>query len=261
VTLLEEIFPAGFPPAGDEPLWARAPALTDLFGWADLERILATGCFEGPGSAAVQVALGLPDPGLSRVCVLAGGRAVWRVPRRVRADELRSALRGATLRVEAVEDVHSDVAGLVAAMSARAPAVYANAYAAWGSEPGLALHYDYTPIVVLQVSGRKAWSIYRPTRPAVRGPASSAYKEAIQAAERGEPGGDHAELERVRSGLVWDGELGPGDALYLPPGWFHRVRPVGEPTLQLSCAFSAPGESWDADWDLRLPGALKDKEA
>jgi hypothetical protein len=257
MSLLDTIFPAGAAAPGDEPRRVSIPALEHLLTWGDLERILATSCFEGPGSATIQKDLSLPDPGMSRVCVLTNGESIWRAPRRTSPDELRRRLAGATLRVEALEEVHPPLAELAAELSRPGAPVYVNAYAAWGSLKGLALHYDYTDNLVLQLAGRKHWRIYRPTRPAVRGPESTAYKEGIQAAARGEAGGTPDELRRVRAGLFWEGELTAGDALYVPPGWFHEVTPVGVPTLHLACAFAAaPGEPAVLPTAIRLPDEL-----
>ncbi|TXS05053.1 hypothetical protein EAO73_12410 [Streptomyces sp. col6] len=257
-SLLDTVFPKGSAAPGDEPRRLTVPGLEQLLTWGDLEHILATSCFDGPGSATIQKFLSLPDPGMSRVCVLTNGEAIWRAPRTTSTEELRRRLGGSTLRVEALEEVHPPLAGIAATLSRPGAPVYINAYAAWGNQKGLALHYDYTDNLVLQLSGRKHWKIYRPTREAVPGPASSAYKEGIQAAARGEAGGDAEELRRVRSGLFWEGELSAGDALYVPPGWFHEVTPVGVPTLHLACAFSATeGESAVVPPAIRLPDELQ----
>lgn len=258
MTLLDAIFPAGIAFPADEPVRASIPELEQLLTWGDLERILATSCFEGPGSATIQKDLALPDPGMSRVCVLTNGESIWRAPRRTELAELRQRLAGATLRVEALEEVHPPLTELAAKLSRPEAPVYINAYAAWGDSKGLALHYDYTDNLVLQLQGRKHWKIYRATRPAVRGPESTAYKEGIQAAARGDSTGTPDELQRVRAGLFWEGELTAGEALYVPPGWFHEVTPVGVPTLHLACAFSATaGEASLVPAAIRLPDELR----
>jgi ribosomal protein L16 Arg81 hydroxylase len=156
--------------------------------------------------------------------------------------------------------VHPPVRSLAEQLRRHAPMAYCNAYAAWGSSPGLGIHYDYTNIIVLQVEGRKHWKVYRPTRKAVRGPESTAYKEALQQAERGESG-DVAELHRVYEGLYWEGMLERGDALFLPPGWFHAALPAGDPTLHLSCAFDAPMGTGDDAPSIRLPHALRERQS
>lgn len=258
MSLLDTIFPDGPAAPGDKPLRVSISGLDELLTWTDLERILTTSCFEGPGSATIQKDLSLPDPGMSRVCVLTKGESIWRAPRRTSVEELRGRLAGCTLRVEALEEVHPPLAELAATLSRPEAPVYINAYAAWASQKGLALHYDYTDNLVLQLEGRKYWKIYRPTRTAVRGPESTAYKEGIQAAARGEAGGTPDELQRVRDGLFWEGELAAGDALYVPPGWFHEVTPMGVPTLHLACAFAATqGEPAVVPPGIRLPDELR----
>jgi len=134
------------------------------------------------------------------VCVITGGREIWRVPRRIEGVEFLNRLAGATLRIEAIEEIHPPLRDLSEELQRESPTIYFNAYASWGTSRGLAIHYDYTKILVLQCEGRKHWSIYRPTRAAVRGPESRTYKDALQRAERGEYD-DVAELNRVYSGL------------------------------------------------------------
>lgn len=253
---LEDFFPDGVPDPGGPPLFpgGKRP-LHELLDWPDLESILATACFEGSASAAIADALGL-DPGPGRVCILRGGAEIWRVPRRISEAEFEAGLRGASLRVEAVEEVHPPVRAFANALQRAAPAVYCNAYAAWGAEPGLGIHYDYTDVLVLQLRGSKQWSIYRPTRAAIRGPESSAYKYRLQQAERGETS-DRRALDEVHAGLFWEGVLDEGEALYLPPGWIHSVRPTGGPTLHLTCAFRAPPGSGGRSPRITLPEALR----
>lgn len=252
----DELFEGRWPPCWDEPRILRGAgrSLHDLLDWADLEQILATQCFEGSASAAIADALKL-DAGPSRVCVIRGGTEIWRVPRQVDAATFAARLSGSTLRIEAVEEVHAPVRAFADRLSSVAPAVYCNVYAAWGRVPGLGLHYDYTDILVLQLRGEKHWKIYRPTRAAVRGAESSAYKELLQRAERGEADGREA-LKQVLDGFFWEGVLNSGDALFVPPGWFHSVAPTGAPTLHLSCAFNAPPGSGGSTPAISLPDAL-----
>jgi hypothetical protein len=258
MTILSQLFPAGLPgpSEGFRFVSGAGQRFDGLLDWAQLEQILAHACFDGTGSAAIGAALDIAA-GPSRVCVLRNGNEVWRAPRWLDAEGFRERLRGATLRVEAIEEVHAPIEeALASRLRSLAPATYINAYAAWGSSAGLALHYDYTDIIVLQLEGQKQWQIYRPTREPIRGSESRAYKDALQAADAGESN-DLDELRRVEAGLVWEGMLTAGDALYLAPGWFHRVRSVGSPTLHLACAFRAPAGPGDPPPCLRLPDALR----
>ena len=43
--------------------------------------------------------------------------------------------------------------------------VHANLYAGVGEENGFSLHWDNHDTLILQVAGRKAWTVYRPTYP------------------------------------------------------------------------------------------------
>lgn len=258
---LGNFFPSGLPTRDATPrlMPGAIGSGHGLLDWPDIGRILAEDCFDGQGSAAIADALKL-DSGPSRVCLIRDGAEIWRVPRLVNVPEFVARLPGSTLRIEAIEEVHPPLRPFAEQLRQAAPAVYCNAYAAWGTEPGLGIHYDYTDILVLQLRGEKHWRIFRPTHEAVRGLKSAAYKHALQQAERG-VGGDPAALGQVYAGLFWEGILGSGDALYVPPGWFHSVRPIGGPTLHLSCAFRAPAAPGGGAPDVRLPDMLRSTPA
>lgn len=122
------------------------------------------------------------------------------------ADELFPALR--TL-LESCEDQFRIVAN-------------ANLYAAWRAQKGFDLHWDDHDTLILQVSGRKKWDIYRPTR-----------EFPIQGDVTGTPA-------RPVDPPVWSGILAQGDLLYMPRGWWHVACPMDEPTLHLTIGLRHP---------------------
>jgi hypothetical protein len=75
--------------------------------------------------------------------------------------------------------------------------------------------------VVLQVSGRKRWQVYGPTRVNPLPDDEEAPPKPVDAP-------------------VWDGMLEDGDMLYIPRGWWHVAFPVGEPSLHLTVATEPP---------------------
>ncbi len=71
-------------------------------------------------------------------------------------------------------------------------------------------------VFILQVSGRKKWTVYTPTTesPLSHTPETDALK----------PGGEPS----------WQGTLEQGDLLYMPRGWWHAAVACDEPTLHLT---------------------------
>jgi hypothetical protein len=93
--------------------------------------------------------------------------------------------------------------------------VQVNLYAGWQTSRGFDLHWDDHDVFILQVAGRKRWSVYGQTRP-------YPLVNDIEKAEK--PGHDP----------LWEGTLEDGDLLYIPRGWWHVAVPLAEPTLHLT---------------------------
>jgi hypothetical protein len=93
--------------------------------------------------------------------------------------------------------------------------------------------------MVLQVSGRKRWQVYRPRR------------------VNPLPDDEEAPQKPVDP-PVWDGMLEDGDMLYIPRGWWHVAFPVGEPSLHLTLATEPPLGTHLLAW---LIGKLRIHEA
>jgi ribosomal protein L16 Arg81 hydroxylase len=90
-----------------------------------------------------------------------------------------------------------------------------NMYAGWKREHGFNLHWDEHDTMILQIAGRKKWTVYEPTR------LHPVLKERTEASKpTGTP--------------VWDGILEDGDLLYMPRGWWHVAVPLDEPSLHLT---------------------------
>ncbi|WP_300017656.1 cupin domain-containing protein [Pseudonocardia sp.] len=93
--------------------------------------------------------------------------------------------------------------------------VQVNAYVTPPSSQGFSAHYDVHDVFVLQLAGRKHWTVHAPVHP-----------DPL----RDQPWSDHATAVAARArddDPVIDTVLGPGDALYLPRGWLHAATALG----------------------------------
>ena len=112
-----------------------------------------------------------------------------------------------------------------------------NLYAGWGTQNAFHLHWDPQEVFILQLSGRKHWKIYAPTRP-------YPLKDESAPEPTGQP--------------VWEGLVEDGDMLYMPRGWWHVVHPVNEPSLHLNLGLeTANGADFLGWW---LPRLLRHPE-
>jgi len=99
--------------------------------------------------------------------------------------------------------------------------VQANAYVTPPQNRGFDPHYDVHDVFVLQTAGTKHWTVHEPVHV---DPLSS------------QPWTDHRDAitRRVQDEPVVDAVLNPGDALYLPRGWIHSARALGETSVHLT---------------------------
>ncbi|MFD2092230.1 cupin domain-containing protein [Blastococcus deserti] len=107
-----------------------------------------------------------------------------------------------------------------------------NAYITPPSSRGFSPHYDVHDVFVLQVAGEKHWTIHEPVLrdPLRTQPWNNRAAEVAAAAER-EP--------------VIDAVLRPGDVLYLPRGYLHSARALGEISAHLTVGIH-PVTRWAA---------------
>jgi hypothetical protein len=124
--------------------------------------------------------------------------------------------QGASMVLDAVHEVAPAVADLAASMEeALACVCVANLYAGWRSQRAFDVHWDAHEVIVLQLSGRKRWQVFAPTR--------------------SDPLGDDIETApQPTAPPIWEGILNDGDLLYLPRGFWHVAYPLDEPSLHLS---------------------------
>ncbi len=177
-----------------------------LLPWADLNQILEHHRLDVPQLRLVRE--GKPIPAASFLQY----RSNRRVPR-VRSAELTRHLKeGATLIVDAMDELQPPITALVENLERQlSNRIQVNMYAGWRSSPGFDLHWDGHDVLILQVSGRKLWKVYSKT-------------------DDGKP----------PSTPLWEGTLNDGDLLYIPRGWWHVAIPLDEPTLHLTVGLHPP---------------------
>jgi hypothetical protein len=104
--------------------------------------------------------------------------------------------------------------------------VQANAYVTPPQSRGFDAHYDVHDVFVLQVAGRKRWTIHAPVHPLpLRDQPWTDRRSAVAEAAAREP--------------VIDTVLEPGDALYLPRGYLHSAEALGGLTVHLTLGIHA----------------------
>lgn len=82
-----------------------------------------------------------------------------------------------------------------------------NGYLSYRPFTSFGAHWDTQEVVILQLLGRKDWAVHQPV-------ALSMTRESYP--------------KDVAGPEVWSGRLAPGDALYIPRGWAHRVSSIDE---------------------------------
>jgi hypothetical protein len=186
-----------------------------LLPWAALNDILRRHRLDFPRLRLMKDGARLPLNTYLRRAAGSAGRPV--VPRLLPADFTRSLRDGATLVLDAVDELHAPLEELAETLELTfRERVQINMYAGWRTSRGFDLHWDDHDVFILQVSGRKRWRLHGETRPCPvasdRGPQTPA--------PVGEP--------------IWEETLEDGDLLYIPRGCWHVALPLDEPTLHLT---------------------------
>ena len=202
---------------------------TPLLPWEELNQILE---WHAPSAATLKLFRGGQhlDP---QLYIDGQGGGV-----RLNTGRLLAALsQGASLVMDEVQEIAPRVRALAESLTCtfRAP-VIVNLYAGWGRDNAFPLHWDAQEVFILQLSGRKHWKVYAPTRP------NPLKEDAVQPPP---PSGSP----------LWEGILEDGDMLYMPRGYWHLVTPLGEPSLHLNFGVEPPsGVDFLRWWMLRLVG-------
>ena len=203
----------------------QAGRFADLINWDELNAVLAHHRLTSPRlllfreNEPVDPARYITSPSMGSQRVDSGGLAV-------------ALAEGATLILTDVQEVSPKLRALMQVFqdSLRTGA-FANLYAAWHAQKAFDLHWDPQETFVLQVSGRKRWKVYRPTR--------------VHPLEH-----DIEKPARPTADPVWEGVLRDGDVLYIPRGWWHVALPLNEPSLHLSVSLNPPKFTDMLEWAL-----------
>ncbi|MCQ0090690.1 hypothetical protein FGD77_02720 [Roseovarius sp. M141] len=201
-----------------------------LFTWRSLNRLLNKSRHDPVRVHMDKVGVAQEDLPFTHIVPNVRGERISRIDVQALYGHLRN---GATLVVDAVNEVDEDVATVTEKVGARLSTTRATTvlFTSFGRTPGFAMHWDSRDVYALQVEGEKRWTIYEPSQAFPMGRGDHSIPGS------GEPGT-----------LVWDGVLTKGDMLYVPRGWWHEVKSTDSPSVHLALGV-APVTGLDyLDW-------------
>ena len=185
---------------GVDELLSRRGLRTPFLRLAKAGQVLDSSSFTGPGGVGAEIGDQVRD---DKVAALFGD--------------------GATVVLQALHRTWPPVIALATGLAAElGHPVQANAYVTPPSSRGFSAHYDVHDVFVMQLAGRKHWTIHAPVlADPLRDQPWNARGAAVAAAARDtEP--------------AIDTVLEPGDVLYLPRGWLHAATALGEVSAHLT---------------------------
>jgi hypothetical protein len=188
-----------------------------LFGWTDLNTILACHRLRAPQLRLVREGTTLPEAAYVRTESRRRNRVVVDLdPARVQA----ALADGHTLALRYVDELHPGLATFASRYEHLLNAPFElNLYATWTASEGFGAHWDDHDVFVHQLSGVKRWRLYG------RSADSLAPRSGRSAPRPPEP------VDEVL--------LAPGDVLYLPRGHWHAPACVEPPSLHLTGSLPA----------------------
>jgi ribosomal protein L16 Arg81 hydroxylase len=185
-----------------------------LLPWDKLNEILKHHRLDHPRLRLIESGKSLPVTSYLKHVTPARRKAP--IPRLLPVSFTNQLRKGATLVLDAVDEFYQPLEELAEALELIFhERVQINAYAGWRTSHGFDLHWDDHDVFILQVAGRKSWSVYAMTR-------------AFPIAQ------DSEAAKRPDRQPLWTGMLEEGDLLYIPRGWWHVAKPLDEPTLHLT---------------------------
>ncbi|GMA20338.1 cupin domain-containing protein [Arsenicicoccus piscis] len=201
---------------GSRPLLVRAADLPqpfdDLFGPDAIDELVSRRGLRTPFLRVAKDGSALPDRAFTR-----GGGVGAGVTDQVSDDDLLALFAdGATLVGQGLHRTWPPLLELGQQLTEDlGHPVQINAYITPPQNQGFAAHYDIHDVFVLQTSGSKAWRIHEPVHPApLRSDPWDERRAEVAEAALGEP--------------VIDTVLEPGDCLYLPRGFLHSAKALGQ---------------------------------
>ncbi len=205
--------------------WGRAPLLSraggsfgDLLSAAAVDELMSARGLRTPFLRMAKDGTVLPAARYTR-----GGGAGASIADQVADDKVLATLAdGATLVLQALHRTWPPLVDFGRRLSAElGHPVQINAYITPPENQGFAPHYDVHDVFVLQIAGRKQWTIHEP---------------AVTAPLDNQPWEQFRELVAARAAeaSLIDTVLEPGDALYLPRGTIHAAKAQGETSIHLT---------------------------
>lgn len=192
----------------------RAGRFAGLMPWTRLNEILRRHRLDFPRLRLVRD--GRPAPVSSFLKHTTAARGRTNIPRLKTAELTKQLREGATLVLDAVDELSAPVEELAEGLELFfRERVQVNLYAGWQTSRGFDLHWDDHDVFILQVTGRKRWSVYGMTRP---------YPLVSDVEKAEKPSGEP----------LWEATLEDGDMLYIPRGWWHVAQALAEPTMHLT---------------------------
>jgi hypothetical protein len=186
-----------------------------LLPWKVLNDILTYQQLESPRLRLVRHGKPVPPDSYVRY---RGNKGTQTNPKLALPEFITHLREGATLILDRIDEMYHPIGSLCRGLERVFQVhVRANMYAGWRISHGFNLHWDEHDVLVLQVSGRKAWRIYGQTQ---KFPLDRSVD--AKTPPKGVP--------------FWEGTIQDGDALYLPRGWWHIATPCDEPSLHLTFA-------------------------
>ncbi|GIJ61557.1 cupin domain-containing protein [Virgisporangium aurantiacum] len=204
---------------GQAPLLSRPPGgFADLFGLDAVDELLSTHGLRTPFVRVARDGTVLPKAEFT-----GSGGAGAEIGDQVLDEKVLGLLcDGATIVLQGLHRTWAPLASFTARLHHDlGHPVQINAYVTPAGNRGFATHYDTHDVFVLQIAGRKRWTIHPPVM--------------VDPLPLQAWGGRSDEVAAAASGpAAIDRVFTPGDALYLPRGWLHSAEAVGELSVHLT---------------------------
>jgi JmjC domain len=199
--------------------WHHAGAFDDVLSLADVDRALTGAGLRRPAVRAVRDGTPLPPWSYSRRARIGGSTVVDLIDVGRLLDLFAS---GATIVLQGLHRWWAPAARFCRDLEvALGHAVQANAYLTPPGAAGLAAHHDTHDVFVLQVAGAKHWVVREPV---LADPLPRQHSEQETAAAQP---------------VLFEADMVPGDALYLPRGFVHSATAQEGVSLHLTVGILA----------------------
>ncbi|MGQ7297152.1 cupin domain-containing protein [Quadrisphaera sp. KR29] len=202
--------------------WSAVRGFDDLLSPADVDELLGPRGLRTPFFAMVKDGVSLPRSSYTRTAN-AGNQRLGDLPD---PDGIaRNHAEGATIVLNALHRVWPPLAVFCRDLAAELGCqTQTNVYVTPPGAQGFKPHHDTHDVLVLQVDGRKHWTIHPP---------------AVELPLRTQPSKDLGPDPVGGRAPIIDAVLEPGDALYLPRGYLHSAQTTDERSIHLTVGLLA----------------------